>query len=371
MAEKTEQPTDKRRRDSAKKGQTFKSKDLITTLILLIGIYFLANALSFKSFIELYMQVLQRGTGISINDFLVSLARVFFEISLPFIAVCCVVGIAATLVQTRFTIATEAIKLNFKALNPVEGVKKIFSMRTVKELVKAVCYVIVFAWTCYLLIHNDLREAMAVYNGGIADLISHWVALTVKAIIVFIGCSAFVLIADFLVEYFLHFKDLKMDKHEVKQERKESDGNPEIKSARRRAHHEILSGEEMAAIRNSEVVMANPTHIAIAIYFNPEVASLPFIALRVTNQKARAAIAYAEKIGVPVVRYIPLARQLYHTYSQYSFISLNDDALMEVMNILIWLRQVETAGMELPVREEIPAKNDAEVNENSPSDNAR
>ena len=136
-----------------------------------------------------------------------------------------------------------------------------------------------------------------------------------------------------------------MDKHEVKQEHKESDGNPQIKSARRRAHQEILSGEEMAAVRNSRVVMANPTHIAIAIYFNPEVASLPFIALRCTNMKAKAAIAYAEEIGVPVVRNIPLARRLYCTYSQYSFISLNDDVLLDVMDILIWLRQVETAGM--------------------------
>lgn len=369
MAEKTEQPTDKRRRDSAKKGQTFKSKDLITTLTLLCGIYYLANSMSFKSFIDLYTMVLKRGTEISINDFLMALAHVFFEISLPFIAVCCVVGIAATLMQTRFTIATEAIKLNLKALNPIEGIKKIFSMRTIKELVKAICYVGVFICTCYLLIHNDLRQAMAVYNGTLSDLVANWVALTLKAIIVFIGCSAFVLLADFLVEYFLHFKDLKMDKHEVKQERKESDGNPEIKSARRRAHHEILSGEEKAAIRNSEVVMANPTHIAIAIYFNPEVASLPFIALRVTNQKARAAIAYAEKIGVPVVRYIPLARRLYHAYSQYSFISLNDESLMEVMNILIWLRQVETAGIERPALEENSEDEHDEESEISPNDN--
>lgn len=91
--------------------------------------------------------------------------------------------------------------------------------------------------------------------------------------------------------------------------------------------------------------MANPTHIAMAIYFNPEVASLPFIALRCTNMKAKAAIAYAEKIGVPVVRNIPLTRRLYRTYSQYSFISLNDDVLIDVMDILIWLRQVEAAGM--------------------------
>lgn len=264
---------------------------------------------------------------------------------MPFIAVCTLVGFAATLLQTGFTLATEAIKLNFKALNPVEGVKKIFSMRTVKELVKSLCYLVVFAATCHSLIQQDLRQALTLYRADMPGLVAVWVALALKAVMVFIAWSIFVLLADLLVEYFLHFKDMKMDKHEVKQEHKESDGNPQIKSARRRTHQDLLSGEEMAAVRNSEVVLANPTHIAMAVYFNPEVASLPFIALRCTNLKAKAAIAYAEKIGVPVVRNIPLTRRLYHTYSQYSFISLEDYVLMDVMDVLIWLRQVEAAGI--------------------------
>lgn len=346
MAEKTEQPTSKKRKDSSKKGQTFKSKDLITTCILLVGIHLLAYSMSFSDFTKFYIMTLKSSTEIDINEFLIGLMRVFFLLSLPFIAVCVIVGFAATLLQTRFAIATEAIKLNFKALNPVQGIKKIFSMRTVKELVKSICYLLVFVATCYSLIHNDLRQALTLYRVDLNILTASWVSLTLKAVLVFIGWSVFVLIADFIVEYFLHFKDLKMDKHEVKQEHKESDGNPQIKGARRQAHHDLLSGEEMAAVRNSGVVMANPTHIAMAIYFNPEVAALPFIALRCTNMKAQAAIAYAEKIGVPVVRNIPLTRRLYRTYSQYNFISLNDDLLIDVMDILIWLRQVEIAGME-------------------------
>lgn len=363
MAEKTEKPTDKRRKDSAKKGQTFKSKDLTTTVCLLTGIFFITHLLSFSDFVSLYKIALLHNADISISSFLAELTRVFLLITFPLIAVFSFTGIAMTLLQTRFSIATEAIKLNFKALNPVEGVKKIFSMRTLKELVKSMLYLIVFAVTGYLLIHNDLKQALSVVNGDLAELITIWLALAFKAVLTFIGCSIMVLIADFLVEYFLHFKDLKMDKHEVKRERKESDGNPEIKGARKRIHHEILSGEEMSAIRNSEVVMANPTHIAIAIYFNPDVASLPFIAFRATNQKARAAITYAEKMGIPVVRDIPLTRRIYKSYRQYSFISLNDEALMAVMNILIWLRQVEAAGMP----ESLSAESTAEMPDESSS----
>lgn len=360
MAEKTEQPTSKKRKDSAKKGQTFKSKDVITTVILLMGIYFLAHAVSFGPFISFYTHLLQYPTQPGMGLFLLELARIFFMLTLPFIVVCTLVGFAATLLQTGFTLATEAIKLNFKALNPVAGMKRIFSMRTVKELVKSLCYLVVFAVTCHSLIQQDLRQALTLYRADMPGLVAVWVALAVKAVVVFIAWSIFVLLADLLVEYFLHFKDMKMDKHEVKQEHKESDGNPQIKSARRRAHQDLLSGEEMAAVRNSEVVLANPTHIAMAVYFNPEVASLPFIALRCTNLKAKAAIAYAEKTGVPVVRNIPLTRRLYHTYSQYSFISLEDDVLMEVMGVLIWLRQVEAAGIVPVDADPVPPPPDSE-----------
>ncbi|MCS3431539.1 EscU/YscU/HrcU family type III secretion system export apparatus switch protein [Klebsiella sp. BIGb0407] len=346
MTEKTEKPTDKRRKDSAKKGQTFKSKDLTTTISLLCSIYYITHFLSFKSFTQLYSIVMQYNLQISIGDFLLELARVFFIIVLPVIIIFSMTAIGMTLLQTRFSIATEAIKLNFKALNPVEGVKKIFNIRTIKELIKSVLYLIVFIVTGYVLIQNDLKQALGLVYGDLNSLITQWLILGFNTVITFIICSLVVLVADFMAEYFLHFKDLKMDKHEVKRERKDNDGNPEIKGARKRIHQEILSGEEMSAIRNSEVVMANPTHIAIAIYFNPEVASLPFIALRSTNQKARAAIAYAEKIGIPVVRDIQLTRMIYKTYRQYSFISLNDEALMKIMNILIWLKQVEIEGME-------------------------
>ncbi|SFN66687.1 type III secretion protein U [Izhakiella capsodis] len=345
MAEKTEKPTSKRRKDSAKKGQTFKSKDLITTLILLIGIYFLTHFLSLESFVSFYTMLLRCNTQVSMNAFLLKLTHIFILLSLPFISLCVLVGFTSTLLQTRFSVATEVIKLNFKALNFVEGIKKIFSIRTVKELVRSLCYLLIFVLTCYSLFHLYLKQILVLYRTNISGLINCWMLLAEKTVFLFIGWSILLTLADIIAEYFLHFKDIKMEKHEVKQEHKELEGNPQIKSARRQSHLEILSVEEMTAVRNSEVILANPTHIAIAIYFNPDIAALPFIALRCSNMKAKAAIAYAEKMGIPVVRNILLTRRIYKYYQQFNFISVNDDALIDVMKILIWLKQVEVAGM--------------------------
>lgn len=341
MAEKTEKPTDKKRRDSAKKGQIFRSRDLVATTVLISGIFFLGSVMDFSPLVELYSMALLYNNKITEMDYITQLVVVLLKMSLPFIVICVVVGYATTLLQTKFSIASEALRFNIKALNPIDGFKRIFSLRTLKEFVKSLLYFAVLTGTCYTLISKELRSILMVYHGTLMQLVTYWVSVTIKAVLFFVLWSLLVLLAEFIVEYFLYIKEMKMDKHEVKQERKELDGNPEIKRARRRAHHEILSSEERSAIRNSEVVMANPTHIAVGIYFNMDVAYFPFISLRCSNLKAQAAIAYAEKEGIPVVRDVKLARKLYNNYSVYSFISINDDALMAVMDILVWLRRVE------------------------------
>ncbi|MCW2478386.1 EscU/YscU/HrcU family type III secretion system export apparatus switch protein [Candidatus Symbiopectobacterium sp. NZEC135] len=341
MAEKTEKPTEKKRRDSAKKGQTFRSRDLIATVVLISGVFFLGSCMDFGPLIELYSLALLYNNKMTVVSYSAQLALILLRMCLPFIVLCTVVGFATTLLQTKFSIASEALRFNLKALNPIEGFKRIFSLRTVKDFVKSFLYLGVLFGTCYTIINNELKNILSVYHGTLIQLVPYWISITIKSVLLFILWSLLVLLAEFIIEYFLYIREMKMDKHEVKQERKELNGNPEIKRARRRAHHEILSSEERTAIRNSEVVMANPTHIAVAIYFNMDVAYLPFISLRCSNMKAQAAISYAEKEGVPVVRDVKLARKLYRNYTAYSFISLNDDALMAVMDILIWLRRVE------------------------------
>lgn len=348
MTQKTEKPTEKKRRDAAKKGQSFKSRDLITSVIICTGIFFLRYGFSFKSFIAFYSELLSSKSIVSIEPltYLSIILHLFCSMVLPFLFICGFTGIFVTLIQTRFSFASKALKPNLNLLNPIQGLKKIFTVKTVKDLVKSVCYLLVLFFTVYILLKkNYLKYILSGMSVDIIKLTGIWSGLVEKTVFIFIALSVIVLVANTLAEFFIHYKDLKMDKHEVKQEYKENEGNPEIKSARKRTHVDILSGEEKAAVRNSKVIMANPTHIAIAIYFNPDVAIFPFIALRCANIKAKAAIAYAEEIGIPVVRNIKIARKLYNKYAQHSFISADDDVLISVIDILIWLQQVESLGL--------------------------
>lgn len=348
MTQKTEKPTEKKRRDAAKKGQSFKSRDLVSSVVICVGTSFLSYGFSFKSFMGFYSELLsgRNIAGIEPKIFLIEILHLFCDMVLPFLFTCGLTGIFTSLIQTRFSFASEALKPNLNILNPVQGLKKIFTLKTVKDFVKSVCYLFVFFFTVRILLKKEyIRYILSSVNSDIVKLTDIWTGLVEKVVFIFIALSLIVLIVNTLAEFFIHYKELKMDRHEVKQEFKENEGDPEIKSARKRTHIDILSGEEKAAIRNSEVIMANPTHIAIAIYFNPDIAIFPFIALRCANIKAKAAIAYAEEIGVPVVRNIRVARKLYNKYAQHSFITAADDVLISVIDILIWLRQVESLGL--------------------------
>ncbi|WP_233499158.1 EscU/YscU/HrcU family type III secretion system export apparatus switch protein, partial [Morganella morganii] len=131
---------------------------------------------------------------------------------------------------------------------------------------------------------------------------------TGRYIFIFILLLMPLLVVDYIVEYFFFFNDMKMEKHEVKQEYKNSEGNQEIKSARKQQHRELLNAETKALIKNSDIVVVNPTHIAVAIYLDPENGVMPLITVKEKGVYALAVRCYAEKHRVPVVRDIRLAR---------------------------------------------------------------
>ncbi|VVO48492.1 EscU/YscU/HrcU family type III secretion system export apparatus switch protein [Pseudomonas fluorescens] len=340
-ASKTEKPTDKKRRDAAKKGQTFKAKDLATTCLMLFGIIYLVDDATLMQVMEVYKRIIASDYAANMQDYGAELGWLLLRIIVPVIVVCFIASAVPTLVLTGVSLASEALKLNFNALNPINGFKKLFSLRTVKDAVKALLYLSCFVFAFWVLWRTQRQLIFSQLFAAPKDLFSIWAHLLLVLIITFIGCILLIVALDALCEYKLYIKDLMMDKESVKREHKEQDGNPEIKSRRRDLHFELLSEQVRSDIRNSRVIVANPTHIAIGIYFRPEITTMPFISLMETNQRALAVRAYAEKVGVPVITDIPLARRIFRTHQRYSFIQMEE--IENVLRLLIWLEQVEQA----------------------------
>ncbi|OHX10794.1 EscU/YscU/HrcU family type III secretion system export apparatus switch protein [Chromobacterium sphagni] len=341
MSNKTEQPTRKRLQDSAKKGQSFKSRDLVVACLTLCGVAYLV---SFGSLVELmgaFRQAIAGGFSLDMAGYAKAVAWLGLKLLLPIFLLCVAASALPALLQSGFVLASEALKLNLSALNPVNGFKKLFSLRTVKEAVKALLYLASFAVAVTVIWRKHKELLFSQLNGGPLEMAGVWRELLLSLVLTCLGCIVLILLLDAITEYFLFMKDMKMDKQEVKREMKEQEGNPEVKSRRREAHMEILSEQVKSDIENSRLIIANPTHIAIGIYFRPDVVPIPFVSVMETNQRALAVRAYAEKVGVPVVRDVPLARRIFAGHRRYSFVSLGE--VDEVLRLLVWLEQVENA----------------------------
>ncbi|NDL61516.1 EscU/YscU/HrcU family type III secretion system export apparatus switch protein [Acerihabitans arboris] len=341
MANKTEKPTPKKLKDSAKKGQTFKCRELIIACLLLCGIAWLTKVSSLAQLLEAYRNIIAGNFAMEIKAYSTAIMLLGLKMILPILLACVLASALPTLLQTGFMLATKALKINFGALNPTKGFKKIFSIRTIKDGIKAMLHLGCFAAAAMIFWHNNKRLIFAQLHGSVANLVNIWRELLLSLVITCLLCIILVSILDALADYFLHIKELKMEKHEVKREFKEQEGNPEIKFRRRQLHRETLSEQTKANIKDSQFILVNPTHIAIGIYFDPDVVPAPFVSLRECNQRALAVRAYAEKIGVPVVRDIRLARKIYKTNKIYTFIG--SEALDEIVQVLLWLKEVEDA----------------------------
>ncbi|WP_258089439.1 EscU/YscU/HrcU family type III secretion system export apparatus switch protein [Serratia liquefaciens] len=338
---KTEQPTQKKLKDAAEKGQSFKSKDLVTSCLLLLGSQYIINITTFEQVGGIITNIIANGFTNSLHDYIHVVLLTGIKILLPFLGLCIFSSMFPTLLQTGFMIATKALKINFGALNPTQGIKKIFSLRALKDAVKACLYLTSFTVAGVLFWDANKILLLSQTNGIPQQIMLVWGRLFHSLIVLCLSCIILIIVLDALAEFFLHIKDNKMDKQEVKREHKDQEGNQEMKSKRKELHSELLSEQVKSDIKNSKVIVANPTHIAVGLYLNAQVVPIPFISVLETNNRALAVRAYAKKVGVPVIEDIKLARMIFKTHKRYSFVSL--DAVEEVFRLLNWLEQVENA----------------------------
>lgn len=341
---KTEPPTPKKIKDAVKKGQTFKSKDVTISCLIVLGISYIPLFDFVNDMAEAWKLSLQAPVQLDINNYSKNIFILALKIILPFLALCIFFSAVPSLVQTGFAMATKVFKLNIGALNPVKGFKKLFSLRTVKDTVKTILYLLVFVVVARYTWNENKNIVFLQINATVQQIMFTWGKILQNLIFNCLIGMIIVMVVDAVAEYFLYIKELKMDKQEVKREHKDQDGNPEVKSMRRGLHAEILNEQTKMDISNSKLIIANPTHIAIGIYFNVEVVPIPFISVIETNQCAVAVKEYARKVGVPIIENINLARRIFRTHSKYSFINLEE--LDAVLQILFWLEQVDNGWKE-------------------------
>ena len=348
--EKTELPTPKKLRDARQKGQVCSSKDIVSTAILIV-LFVLLGWMGVALVEDSSVLLNYIGGRISGDPFAVTsqamgmTALVICKHSFIFVLVAAVIGIAGNTAQIGFLFTLEPIIPKMEKLNPVEGAKKIFSMKNLFEFLKNIVKVCFLSYLLYKIIWASVPELLTMCYGTVDDIFP-CLKLMLKRLAIYTAFGYIVIaVVDRLFQGRNFTKQMMMTKDEVKREYKEMEGSAEIKQAQRQFRDEILNGPDPAkAAKKASVVVTNPTRLAVGIRFNAEEAPLPRICAIGSGLTAKIIRETALAEGIPIMEDKPFARALYAEGKLEEFIP---ESLIEpVAEVLKWAKQLQDARKE-------------------------
>jgi flagellar biosynthetic protein FlhB len=322
FGEKTEKASGKKRSDARKKGQVIFSKDANMAVVFLAAMIAL-NSLGgyiINQFTKSYLFYTNFQTGIddlfNPSDMSRILGRVIIDImsiSGPVVLVAMVVGVLLNYLQVGFLLTGETIKFKLDKLNPVNGLKQMFSIRSLVELAKNLLKIAILTAVSYSYLKDKMGLMIEIMNfdavkiGAIMWEMIFNLSLRISLILIIIG------VADYGYKIWQNEKDLKMSKQEVKEEYKQLEGNPQIKSKIREKQRQMAMSRMMQDVPKADVIITNPTHFAVAVKYDASKYDAPYVVAKGQDLIAKKIRKVAEENKVPIVENKPLARELYAT----------------------------------------------------------
>jgi type III secretion protein U len=343
-SEKTEEATPKKLRDARKQGQVAKSQDVVTaTLVLSV---FCVIKWSWEDFLQSMIDLINYITyyydapfSFAVYEIMTAVLIKMAKLLAPLLLTVIIMAIAANFFQIGFLFAPEAIMPKLEKLNPIEGFKKIFSKKNFVEFLKSFLKVAFLSFLIYLMIKRDMELLLLVPYGGmtaILEMIGPLVWDFAKTvIIIYIVIAAF----DYFFQQKSFMDEMKMTKDEVKREYKEMEGDPEIKSKRKQLHEEMAMQDTAQNTRKSSVLVTNPTHYAIAVWYKPGVTRLPIVMAKGQGFFAEMMMRIAQEEDIPIMQNIPLAHALYADANVLMYIP--SDLIEPVAEVIRWAYQLE------------------------------
>lgn len=346
MGEKTEKATSKKLRDARKKGQVAKSQDFpaaFTFVVSMLATLWMINILTdnlggmllatFKSIIEPNLQ--QTISGYFMQSFFV-----IFISSIPIMLAVAIAGCAVSFLTTGPTWAPEVFKFDIKKFNPIDNLKSKFKMKTLVELIKSLLKITIASYIVYTVVASSIpvlvKTASLPFSASMTIYVHFVYEVILKVGIFFVAVA----VADLAYQKHNFGKEMMMEKFEVKQEYKDSEGNPEIKGKRKQIAQEIAYSEGPGAqAGRAKAVITNPTHFAIALDFDKDEDIAPYVLCKGQGHIAERIIKIAEDNKVPIVRNIPLAHKLWEETKLYEYVP--EDTYEVVAEILRWIASLE------------------------------
>lgn len=316
--EKTEEPTDKKISDAREEGNVPKSQDaagVVTLFVAIIALLMLFPYMSqhmillFKYYFSLIGTPLDK---LFMIDIAIVTIRETLLMVLPLALAVAVAGVAAALAQFGFLFTTKAIMPDFKKINPISGIANLFSMKKALEGIKITFKSFITLGVGFVYFFYFILELPTVAMFGLADQLD-WLKdkMLVIAFVMLFIIFIFAII-DVIIVRKQYFDGLKMSKQEIKDEMKNMDGDPLIKSKIRQIQMQAARKRMMAEVPHADVVITNPTHYAVAIKYDEEKTRAPVVVAKGMDHIAQQIKKIARENGVTIVQNPPLARSLYN-----------------------------------------------------------
>lgn len=320
---KTEAATQKRKDEARREGQIPMSRDVSTAAVLMGGVGLLAallpaglrkmtettrQGLTF-SFDETFLHSL---TIESVHTVLIQTGTTVLLLVLPIVLGIALVGTGASLAQTGFLWRANAIQPDVARINPLKGLSKLVSLRSVAELIKGVLKIGLITGAGIYVMRDELRQVPALIEFDMGTALEAAGRLATKGAWVLTGTIAVLAAFDYLYQRFEWERGLRMSKQEIKEEQKAAEGDPLVRDRVRAAQRDLSKKRMMAAVQTADVVVTNPTHLAVALKYDATKLAAPFVVAKGAGFVAQRIREVARHHGVPVVENKLVARTLYH-----------------------------------------------------------
>jgi type III secretion protein U len=343
-ADKTEKPTKKRLRDARKKGDVPKSKELTSNLLVLAWLLLLGGLMPYAllqvgrlqdAVFNAVRSRQQAGVLVGLG---LDAAGVVVQLTTIALLAAVAVALLVEFLQAGPVLAMEKLKPDMNRMNPVEGIKRMFSQENMVELVKSIVKTTVVGAIVTLVLFSYLREIMKLATAPVGMIGAMYWRVTVVAGAWIVFVFVFVAALDVLYQRFAFEKKLRMSRRDIRQELKDDEGDPYVRARRKQMHQEWSQRNMQEAVKSATAVVTNPTHIAVALRYEPGETMVPVVVAKGEDHMAQLIRQMAADAGVPTMENVPLARSLHERVEVDDYVPA--DTFEAVAQVLMWAADV-------------------------------
>ncbi|QTF08171.1 type III secretion system export apparatus subunit SctU [Brenneria izadpanahii] len=347
MSEKTEKPTDKKLQDARKKGEVGQSQD-VPKLLICVGLLECILALAeqtmgkLQALIQLPLMRLGQPFGQAVKEVFHDAMTLALTFCLLAASIAVLLRVIGGWIQYGPLFAPEALKMDLNRLNPINQLKQMFSVRKLTELITNILKAAVIGTVFYKVVVPELESLVELAYGdlngfwlGVKELLAHISRTTLVALLA-------LSVLDFGLQKYFFLKQQRMSHQDLRNEHKDAEGDPHMKGHRKSLANELINQPAapppQKPVAEADMLLVNPTHYAVALYYRPGVTPLPKIICKGEDRQAQLLIEQAKQAEIPIIRFIWLARTLYRTPVDHY---IPRDTLQAVAQVYRILRQLE------------------------------